>query len=147
MEQTECECGCGTIINKYHKYKLVRFVSGHQRIGKKLSEEQRLKMSKKAKELGLLPPWIKERKNNSFRKTIEFKIWAEKVLLKNNGLCVVCGKKANQPHHVKDFFKFPKLRYDTDNGIPLCKACHLKIHNPLQYRWGEKKDKKMMYNA
>lgn len=147
MEKIKCKCGCGVEIDKFNKYGKERFyVNGHHRRGIKMSDEWRLKRSELAKERGFLPPWIKSRKNKTYRKDAKWKIWSENVMKKNNGLCIMCGNKANQSHHIKDFFKYPKLRYEIENGIPLCRACHLKIHNPLQYRWGKPKDKNLMYN-
>lgn len=139
MKQKLCKCGCGTLIPLKNKwYREINYVNGHSRRGKKWSEEKRLRHSEMAKKKGFLPPWIKERKKDSYRRNTRYKIWVEKIMEKNNGNCVMCNKKANQAHHIKDRIRFPELIYNLENGIPLCKSCHLKVHNPLQYRWGIK---------
>jgi 5-methylcytosine-specific restriction endonuclease McrA len=56
-------------------------------------------------------------------------IWREKVLDKNLYACEICLSQADQAHHF-----FPKgqnghLRYDIDNGIPICRSCHFKHHS------------------
>ena len=49
-----------------------------------------------------------------------FKIYGNK--------CEVCGEKANQVHHFYFKNSCPHLRYDLDNGLPLCIKCHAKLH-------------------
>lgn len=56
------------------------------------------------------------------------KIWSEIVLSKNDGRCLVCGKKAEHPHHFVFKSRSLALKYDIRNGIPLCSHCHLLIH-------------------
>ena len=42
-----CECGCGTEILKYDRYKRIRrFVYGHQTKGKRMTQSQKNKISK-----------------------------------------------------------------------------------------------------
>jgi len=35
-------------------------------------------------------------------------------------------------HHLKLFSEFPELRFSVDNGIVLCRSCHLKVHKNLK---------------
>lgn len=147
MDKKLCECGCGSEIESKNKWgKSIRYVNGHQRIGKKMSEEWRLAQSERIKKAGCIPPWVKniseEKSWRSSRNTVEYRIWSENVMLKNNGNCIMCNNVANQAHHIKNYRKYPELRHELSNGIPLCKCCHLKIHNPLQFRWGNKPIKK-----
>jgi hypothetical protein len=57
------------------------------------------------------------------------KQWSIACFRKWGDSCTVCGKPATQTHHF-----FPKgqsayLRYDVNNGVPLCFYCHiLRIH-------------------
>jgi 5-methylcytosine-specific restriction endonuclease McrA len=46
--------------------------------------------------------------------------------------CVGCGgkykKPANQPHHIFPRSSYPAVKFDIENGAPLCNTCHFKLH-------------------
>lgn len=53
-----------------------------------------------------------------------------------NGICPMCGQvrqpKEMRMHHKLPYSRFPKLKYDRDNLILLCKGCHKELHdNPF----------------
>ena len=67
----------------------------------------------------------------------KYRIWREKVFKRDNYTCQTCGARSGNgkaiilhPHHMKSYTYYPKLRYITNNGITLCKSCHLKLHFP-----------------
>ncbi len=64
------------------------------------------------------------------RTSIETRIWREKIFERDNYICQNCGKKNCNlnAHHLNNFSEYPDLRFDLDNGITLCRECHLKIH-------------------
>ena len=69
------------------------------------------------------------------RNSLKYKIWRLKVFERDNFMCQGCGKRSKKGeqvylvvHHIKSFAKYPKLRFDVDNGITLCKDCHSLIH-------------------
>jgi len=70
----------------------------------------------------------------SLRLSSEYKIWKLSVYKRDKGICQICGIRCNNDniiaHHIKSFINFPKLRIDIDNGITLCRSCHMKLHNP-----------------
>ena len=64
------------------------------------------------------------------RDSIRYKGWRAKVLKKNGGLCFICNsREATQAHHMAMFSQNPDLRYDVENGQPVCFKCHLKTHS------------------
>ena len=56
------------------------------------------------------------------------KLWKQKIFEKYGKLCTVCGKIAADPHHCFPKGSFSNLRYDLDNGTPLCRNHHMAIH-------------------
>lgn len=60
----------------------------------------------------------------------EYKKWHAEVLKKDNYTCQKCGKRGGrlQSHHIKEWAKFPELRFDVNNGIAVCEDCHIAIH-------------------
>ena len=53
-----------------------------------------------------------------------------------SGICPMCGQvrqpKEMRMHHKLPYSRFPKLKYDKDNLILLCKGCHKELHdNPF----------------
>jgi len=68
------------------------------------------------------------------RASKEFKEWRQKVFDRDDYTCQECGKRSKKgmyvllhAHHKKPFAKFPKLRFEVDNGETLCKPCHDKM--------------------
>ena len=61
---------------------------------------------------------------------IEYKLWRAKVFERDGYKCQNCGKVGGKlnAHHIKPWADYPELRYDIDNGITLCKECHLIAH-------------------
>jgi 5-methylcytosine-specific restriction endonuclease McrA len=126
-------CGCflvGTTKTKEHKLKISKTLTG--RINGSPSLETRIKIGKNQKgkkhwnwKNGITP------KNTQLRDTIEYKQWRSEVYKRDKYTCVLC-KKQNingerttlNAHHIKSFAKYPKLRFEIDNGITLCVPCH-----------------------
>ena len=73
--------------------------------------------------------------NRLLRASSEYKIWRESVFLRDNftcqnSNCKFCHNKIGgklHAHHIKTFSKYPKLRFDINNGITLCEKFHKKI--------------------
>lgn len=62
------------------------------------------------------------------RKSLEYRLWRNLVLKRDNYTCRLCGKRNVRLNadHIKPFADYPELRFDLDNGRTLCVECHIK---------------------
>ena len=60
----------------------------------------------------------------------EYNKWRISVYRRDNWQCQICGYKGRLlvAHHIKIWLEFPKERFNLNNGITLCRACHCKLH-------------------
>jgi 5-methylcytosine-specific restriction endonuclease McrA len=74
--------------------------------------------------------------NHLIRNSMEYKLWREAVIKRDNYTCTWCFKKQGwskdkgrliKMHidHIKPFALFPELRFAIDNGRTLCVECHM----------------------
>lgn len=73
-------------------------------------------------------------KNHSIRNSTQMVVWRNSVFERDNYTCQKCkitGGVLNA-HHIKPFSEFPLLRFDINNGITLCKPCHLLEHKKIK---------------
>jgi len=73
------------------------------------------------------------KRNNTQRKKKRLgdkclRLWTEILLNRANNRCEICGQEANQVHHYIKKSQSNILKYDLDNGIPLCVKHHFLIH-------------------
>lgn len=70
-----------------------------------------------------------EKRNRAYH-SLEYKLWREKVFIRDNYTCQKCYKKGGrlQAHHLVGWIKEPRLRYEVKNGMTLDYACHKEIH-------------------
>lgn len=96
-----------------------------KRKGRKFTKEHRLKISK-ALYKGSCYKTFKEK----IRRSWYYKEWRRQVFERDDYTCQICGKKGCylEVHHIKPFSKFPELWFDVDNGLAVCKKCHIEIH-------------------
>lgn len=129
-----------------------------QRLGIKLSEEQKNKISlgnmgrivtKETREkiskknAGQKRPsatgennykWIKERtkilENHRIRGSLENKLWIKACMIRDDFTCQKTGKRGGRlvVHHINNFNDFPELRFALDNGITLSIESHIEFH-------------------
>jgi len=64
----------------------------------------------------------------------EYKEWRKAVLKRDKNRCQMPGctyrrKRHLQVHHIQRWADSPWLRFEVQNGITLCKACHYSIRN------------------
>ena len=137
-EQIECACGCGTLIPKYdRKGRTKKWVVGHQAMGKPRPDVA--EMSKRLRAEGKINYARGEKHWNwkggitslmqLLRHTPEYKEWRLAVYARDHWTCKDCRKHCDEhlivAHHKKPFKDYPELRYEVDNGITLCRKCHL----------------------
>ncbi len=69
-------------------------------------------------------------KNEKIRKSIEYKLWRESVFARGNWTCQKCGERGGKivAHHLHNFADFSELRTSIENGVTLCKKCHIEFH-------------------
>lgn len=66
----------------------------------------------------------------SGRHCSEYAEWRKKVFERDEYTCQVCGKVGGKlnAHHIREYARYPYLRYEVSNGITLCEKCHKKVH-------------------
>ena len=63
------------------------------------------------------------------RRSSKYKKWKESVLRRDCYRCRKCGSKEDLVvHHITHFAENVDLRFDEENGITLCRACHREVH-------------------
>ena len=109
-----------TLKRKYKLGELKVIVTEEQRIKRSIINKKRFKnYVYKSKEKELL------------RKGIKWKLWREKVFKRDKYTCQNCKQKGGylEPHHIKSWAKYPKLRFRLNNGLTLCHNCHKLTNN------------------
>lgn len=70
------------------------------------------------------------------RKSLEYIIWRNEVYKKDFWTCRICKIKCRKgqiiAHHLKLFSDFPELRFSIDNGVTLCRKCHVLLHKGMK---------------
>ena len=84
-------------------------------------------------------PWNfkgnKDWENQKIRHSKEHKQWALEVYKKDKYHCKSCKKHCERngivAHHIKSFSQYPELRFEVNNGITLCRKCHILLHRKI----------------
>jgi 5-methylcytosine-specific restriction endonuclease McrA len=104
-------------------------------LGKKRSDEVKAKISenRKGKMTGSNHfAWTGDGKySESYRERRRFRnTMQKKVFERDNYTCQKCGQHSGnlQVEHIKEWAKYPELRFDIDNCTTLCMDCHYTRH-------------------
>ena len=63
-----------------------------------------------------------------WRNSKEYREWRKEVI-ERDGCCVVCDSKESlHAHHLNCAVYHPLLKFDVNNGVTLCYACHTLLH-------------------
>jgi|ERR1700728_1475808 len=64
----------------------------------------------------------------------QYQSWRSDVFERDGYRCYSCGEKGTrlEAHHIFPWASFPRLRFAIENGITLCKSCHLLIPPTLK---------------
>jgi hypothetical protein len=74
--------------------------------------------------------WIDGRNKYTLdRSTSELKTWRKKIYAKDNNTCQYCGGNHRiNAHHIYTYHDNKDIGFEIDNGITLCKKCHIAFH-------------------
>lgn len=63
--------------------------------------------------------------------SLKYKNWRREIFIRDSFTCKNCKKSGVyiEAHHIKSWADYPKLRFNANNGITLCKKCHSKTEN------------------
>jgi len=66
--------------------------------------------------------------SKDWRNSKEYRVWRAKVIRRDKR-CQICGSIKNRvAHHINHASYFPEQRFDVNNGVCLCKDCHINFH-------------------
>ncbi len=54
-------------------------------------------------------------------------LWSKCVLAETGPRCILCGRMADQAHHIYHRSLYPEHKYDADFGVAACRECHPKL--------------------
>lgn len=82
--------------------------------------------TKVAEEARLSNPPTKHALERRIRYSKKSENWRSEVFKRDNYTCQTCLVRGGylEAHHIKPFAYFPELRFDTTNGVTLCRKCH-----------------------
>lgn len=118
----------------------VRENARQKQTGKKHTLKSILKMKINHPRLGIFgknnPCWNPNKTDEERQHSISgINKWKKLVKERDNHTCQCCSSKENLcVHHLNNFLDFKKQRTDINNGITLCKDCHILFHKIYSIR-------------
>lgn len=118
-----CQCDCGNIKSFYSSNLL-----SHKTTSCGCKVIERCKNMR-----GSLNPNFKNYSSNQKiqnKRDFLYKRWCRKIKKLGGNTCVKCkSKKRIEAHHIISWQSNIALRYDLNNGICLCRSCHILFHS------------------
>ena len=79
-------------------------------------------------ECGYKSKLIPKVENLQRRSSTPLSKWRDKVFIRDNATCVICGKPAAEAHHIIPVRNCQEEKLNVNNGVALCLECHRKVH-------------------
>jgi len=74
------------------------------------------------------------KEHNKLRGSLEYILWRNEVYKRDEWKCRICNKHCQKgdivAHHLKKFSDYLELRFIIENGMTLCRKCHMEIEHP-----------------
>lgn len=125
-----CVCDCGNICSVFHGH----LQTGHTRSCGCLLSEISSFLAKKylcGKKKENHPRWdINKTDVERQKQRPNMKEWSSFIIKRDNYTCFVCNKRGCKlhAHHLDAYSLHVKERNNTENGVCLCKECHVTFH-------------------
>lgn len=123
-----CSCGCGNKIQaqRWHKYKPVKFISGHNtRTTNPLSLIDKTKDKRKNQTGYLAPKVVCSIKHDAIKAGYKWALEDSFVFYLIIADCTYCGAKSNWPSGRNGIDRVDsKLDYEPNNCVTCCKLCN-----------------------
>jgi 5-methylcytosine-specific restriction endonuclease McrA len=123
---------CGQVAKRMHRKYCSIACRDAARLGKGHTEEaiERMRVAQQKNWASKKNP-SRRAEMKRIRMSPEWKAWRTAVFERDNYTCQQCGARCCrlEPHHIKKFADFPELAFNLDNGMTLCRPCHLRTEN------------------
>jgi len=129
-----CKCECGTVKEIYN----YNITTGKTKSCGCLRKQNFINTKKvKGKEHGNWKGGISDLRDR-FMQSEGYKNWRSAVFKRDNYTCKKCGQIGYElnAHHIYNYSDYIDLRVEVNNGITLCKKCHIQFHK----EYGRKND-------
>lgn len=75
--------------------------------------------------------------NHKIRTSKDIEDWRLAVFERDGFRCQCCGEVGVylNAHHILAFSKYPEQRFNINNGVTLCKNCHIDLHHKKQLNY------------
>lgn len=133
-----CQCDCGNLS----KVTRPHLIQNHTRSCGCLSIELNIKrmriitQSLTGSNHHNWNPDLTDEERQIQRKFSEYRSWRKQIYERDNYICQICRQRGGRliAHHLASYASNKDLRIDLDNGITLCRKCHIIFHKKYGYK-------------